>query len=406
MYKNKTFGSTLLVAGTSMGAGMLALPLKMGASGFIWTSLLFVLSCLFMLVSIFLVLEANLMATKEDANIISMVKERLGSIGESFAWVFFLLLLYSVASAYLSGGGSLIADVLSSLFHTEISANTGVFIFLVVFGFSVVFGTRAVDLVNRLCMIGLIVSFFSLLIFVVPHVEIQNLSGGKPRYLMAGIPIAILSFTSHLIVPSLRVYLKGNLPKLKCAFLWGSFIPLAFYLCWQFIIVGTLPLEGKYGLEALGGSDYPLAKLSQALNVILGIRWIAAIFSFFSFLALVTSFFGVALSLYDFLADGCHIKKDFFGNLILLFLMFIPPLLFALFFKSGFLIALGYGGVFVAVLYGILPALMVWQGRYIENKKAAFRVFGGKPLLILMIFGSVCVIFFQIAATKGWLPIL
>ena len=86
--------------------------------------------------------------------------------------------------------------------------------------------------------------------------------------------------------------------------------------------------------------------------------------------------------------------------------MFIPPLLFAIFYPSGFVAALGYAGVFVAILYGLLPAFMVWHGRYIEKRKERFRVFGGKILLLIMLIGSFAIIYFQIAATQGWLPTL
>jgi len=70
------------------------------------------------------------------------------------------------------------------------------------------------------------------------------------------------------------------------------------------------------------------------------------------------------------------------------------------------LMAIGYGGVFVAILYGILPILMVWKGRYIEKKKESFKVVGGKPLMLFMLVGSAFVIFFQIAATRGLVPAL
>jgi len=406
IYKNKTFGSILLVGGTSIGAGMLALPLTTGAGGFFPSSILFFISFAFMLLSLFFLLEATLMSEKVSANLITICRERLGPFGEFVAWVSFLMLLYSVAAAYLSGGGSLIADVLSSSLDTNIPPNLGIFIFLAVFGFIVVFETKAVDAINRICMVGLILSFVFLLIFVTPHVEISHYSGGKPKYLLAAVPVVILSFTSHIIVPSLRNYLGGDVKKLKRALLYGSLIPLVFYLVWEFLIIGMLPLAGKYGLESIGGAPHPVAVLTDALNAILGVPWIAVVVGLFSFFALVTSFFGVALSLYDFLADGFKIKKTIKGKATLLVLMFTPPLLFALFFPGGFVLALGYAGVFVAVLYGLLPALMVWRGRYIEKKPERFKVFGGKVTLLIMFIGSIGIIFFQIAATQKWLPTL
>ena len=219
-------------------------------------------------------------------------------------------------------------------------------------------------------------------------------------------PVVILSFTSHIIVPSVRTYLGGDIKKLKKALLYGSIIPLVFYLVWEFLIIGMLPLKGQFGLEKIGGAPYPVAGLTDALNAMIGVPWIAVVVGLFSFFALVTSFFGVSLSLFDFLADGFKIKKTVKGKAILLFLMFAPPLLFALFYPSGFVSALGYAGVFVAILYGLMPAFMVWHGRYIEKKKERFRVIGGKPFLLIMFIGSFAIIFFQIAATRGWLPTL
>ncbi|MBF5059024.1 amino acid permease [Candidatus Neptunochlamydia vexilliferae] len=406
IYRNKTFGSALLVGGTSIGAGMLALPLATGAAGFWGSSLLLCIAFAFMLLSVFFLLEATLMSDKVNANLITICKERLGSVGEFVAWLSFLMLLYAVAAAYLSGGGSLIADVLGAGLKTEISPNMGIFIFLAVFGFIVVFETKAVDAINRICMAGLIGTFVFLLIFVTPHVDVDHYRGGKPQYLWAAVPVVVLSFTSHIIVPSLRSYLSGDVASLKKAFLFGSLIPLVFYLVWEFLIIGLLPLTGKHGLETIGGGTHPVAGLTDALNAILGIPWVAILVGLFSFFALLTSFFGVALSLYDFLADGFKIKKTIKGRAILLVFMFTPPLLFALFYPSGFVLALGYAGVFVAILYGILPALMVWHGRYKEQKEERFRVFGGKVTLTLMLAGSLAIIFFQIAATQGWLPTL
>lgn len=406
IYRSKTLGSTLLVAGTQIGAGMLALPLTTGVTGFFYSSLLFIICFLFMLTSLFYLLEANLMTTKVNANLISMVKERLGPAGQFVAWLSFLLLLYAVAAAYLSGGGSLIAEVLTAGWKMEVSTNLGVMLFLLVFGLIVVFGTRAVDVLNRLCMFGLAGSFLLLLLFVTPHVHWDHFSGGDPKYIWAAVPVVVLSFTSHIIVPSLRTYLSGDVHKLRLSLFWGSLIPLFFYLVWESLIIGMLPLTGEYGLESIGAGAHPISGLTEALSHFLRVSWIATLVGLFSFFALVTSFFGVALSLYDFLADGFHIKKTIGGRFLLLVMMFTPPLLFTFFYPRGFLLAIGYAGVFVAILYGILPVLMVWKGRYIEKKPERFKVFGGKFLMLVMLIGSLFVIFFQVAATRGWLPSL
>lgn len=404
---SKIAGGILLVAGTQIGAGMLALPITTGVTG-LWCALIVFLCCFaFMLTSLFYVMEASLMTDKEDANLISMVRERLGMSGVAIAYFSFLLLLYAVAAAYLSGGGSLITDLLNVLTKTHVKEDVGIFLFLCIFGFIVVFGMKGVDRINRLCVIGLILTFLGLLLFVTPHVRFATVKEGNTRYIWTTIPIVILSFTSHIVVPSLRTYFHGDVKKLKSVFLIGSVIPLIFYVVWECMIIGLLPhTEGPYSLEAIARGARPVSGLTTALRQLVHVAWIPLLVGLFSFFALVTSFFGVSLSLYDFLADGLNIRKHFKGQLLLIVMMFTPPMLFALFYPKGFTVALGYGGVFIAILYGILPVLMVWQGRYVAKKRPAFRVIGGKPLMVAMIFGALLIIFLQVAATKGYLPSL
>ena len=77
LYQNKTFGGILLVAGTSIGAGMLALPITTGVGGFYPAIVLFLVAFSYMLVTLFLLLEANLYEPSMEANIISMARRRL-----------------------------------------------------------------------------------------------------------------------------------------------------------------------------------------------------------------------------------------------------------------------------------------------------------------------------------------
>jgi len=404
IYRNKTLGGILLVAGTSIGAGMLALPITTGVSGFYYSASLFVICFLYMLSTLFLLLEANCYSDQIEANIISMAKDRLGPWGEIVAWLAYLLLLYSVAAAYMSGGGSLVAKLLQSQIHDKVSTTQGILVFVAIFGFIVYFGTRVIDSINRLLMAGLLVAYLILLFFLTPHVQLKHLEEGQPQYLWAVIPVVILSFTSHLILPSMRTYMKNNVQQLKKALFFGSLVPLVFYLLWQFLILGVLPNRGVYGLDAISQSTQPLSDLTHALSANLGLAWIAVIVGCFSFFALVTSFFGVSLSVFDFLADGFGIKKNMTGRVILIFISVLPPLLFALYYPHGFVLAISYAGVFVAVLYGILPVLMVWKARYREHKEASYQLFGGKFMLSVIFLGALLVIFFQVAATLKWLP--
>ena len=91
----------------------------------------------------------------------------------------------------------------------------------------------------------------------------------------------------------------------------------------------------------------------------------------FAFLAIVTSFLAVALSLIDFLADGLHLPAHKKRNrFFLLLLTLLPPLFFGIrnphLFLKGLQLA---GGIGAMILYGVLPVWMVWRGRYHLGKK-------------------------------------
>lgn len=404
LYDNKTVGGVLLIAGTAIGAGMLALPLTTGVGGFFYSTLLILACFSFMLMTLFILLEANLYEESMEANIISMAKKRLGVTGQIAAWFSFLLLLYSVAAAYLSAGGSLIGKVIND----EIShqyAQYGIYMFGAFVCTIVFFGAWLIDYLNRFLMCALISIYLVMVLFVSPHVSLSNFHGGEPKYLLGAVTVVALSFTSHIIVPSLRMYMKNNVPQLKRTLLIGSIIPLFFYLVWQFLILGLLPPAGdQFSLKAVASGAHPVASLTHALRVHVGLSWIANLVGAFSFLAVTTSFLAVVLSLVDFLADGLQIKRTFVGKLFLLAFAIVPPLLFALYYPEGFILALSYAGVFVAVLYGILPPLMVYRARYKDKLTSPFVMPGGKLLLLLTILGALVIIAFQVATTEGWLP--
>ena len=66
--------------------------------------------------------------------------------------------------------------------------------------------------------------------------------------------------------------------------------------------------------------------------------------------------------------------------------IYVPPLIISSTIPGIFIKALGYaGGIGCALLLGMYPILMVWQGRYVLKKEdVAPQLFGGKPLLVLL----------------------
>ncbi len=400
MIDGKVLGGILLIAGTAIGAGMLAMPISTGVVGFSNAVTIISLTFCFMLACLFIMLEANIHS--KGSNIISMAKEFLGKPGAIVAWISFLLLLYSASAAYISAGGSLLLsfDIVSKfLNHSTTSV-----IFAAIFGLIGFLGIRYIDILNRLFMLGLGLTYISLIFIVSPHISAENLSGSSPKLIWATIPVLILSFTSHIILPSLKQYYENDINKLKKVLIIGSIIPLIVYLIWELMLLGIIPQTGPNSLQLVARSVDPLATINNILEAkdIAGIALSNAAFSFF---AIITSYLGVILSLADFIADGIKIQEDKKGRLLVILLSCAPPLLFALFSPSGFLIALSYAGVFVAILFCLLPVLIVWQARYNKNLTSEqYRFPTGKIGLAIIGLIGTGIIILQILATNGLLP--
>lgn len=393
MKLNHFIGGVLLVAGTTIGAGMLAIPVSSGFMGFAPSISLFILCWLFFLVTAILLIDVN-DSIKVESNLITMAGKTLGAAGKAFTWVVYLLLLYSLTAAYIAGSAPLFQDFIQAITGLDVPVHVCYFALPVIFGFFVYLGTTGVDLINRLFMFALILSYVILVAFVPSHIDFNLLKHFDFESSVIGLPIIITSFGYHIIIPTLGTYLNHDRKHLLLTVIFGSLITFIVIALWQFLVLGVVPLEGKISLANTwfiegGSSATPLAKILKT-------PLISVTAHFFSFFAIVTSFLGVSLSLADFVTDGFRLKKSWEGRLIACLLTFVPPVLFVFTYQRGFVLALEYAGAFVALLLGLLPAAMAWK-----LKSRFYQSFEGKALLIFIGLVSIAIVVVDILIQQG-----
>lgn len=374
---SRLLGSILIVTGTAIGAGMLAIPIVTAELGFLLSTLLLLVSWAVMTLTAFLILHVNL-AFPERANFSSMAARTIGRGGQILTWLSFLLLLYSLTAAYMTGGASLLGNTLNKFGGIQSSSHMNSLVFTLVLGAFVYFGTRSVDYANRLLISLKAIAFVLMMIFLLPHVTISNLLVHPNPHLLwlKALPILITSFGFHIVIPNLRDYLGSDVKKLKQAVFVGSLIPLFIYLLWEIVILGIIPLEGPQGFSTLllngGGLSDMINQLSAALNKpILGF-----IVNFFTDVAITTSFLGVSMGLLHFIRDGLSLNRGRPGEkLIGSLITFLPPLCFAWFYPQGFVLALNYASIFVVVLLILIPVWMYYQlARQKLNSTYSFHI--------------------------------
>jgi tyrosine-specific transport protein len=170
---------------------------------------------------------------------------------------------------------------------------------------------------------------------------------------LSAAPVIVVSFGFHHIIPSLAQYNQGNLSVLKRVILIGSILPLIVYILWEMIALGLVPRN------ELAGGD--VGAFITGLSDLLNKPWLSVVINGFANLALITSFLGVSLGLFDFLCDSLKVNSARMSHRVGVGLVtYVFPLLCAIFIPTGFIQLLAYGGVFFAIMAFVMPPLMVF----------------------------------------------
>ncbi|AKD38980.1 hypothetical protein I926_08340 [Pasteurella multocida subsp. multocida OH4807] len=399
---NKTAGSTLLVSGTMIGAGMLAMPLTSAGIGFTFTLILLIALWALLTCTALLFVEVYQTADS-DAGIGTLAAQYFGRTGRIIATTVLLVFLYALLSAYITGGGSILASSLPTIVDDNTTSKVAIGLFTLFFGAFIIIGTRSVDGINRILFFIMLATFLFVLFLMLPNITVTNLMAMPidTALLLSASPVFFTSFGFHGSIPSLNHYLQGNVKALRFAILTGSTITLVFYIVWQLSTHGVL--SQTLFLQILQ-QDPTLNGLVNASLQITGSPMLAQAVKIFSALALITSFLGVALGLFECIED--LLKRSFtlsIGRISLGLLTFLPPLLFAFFYPQGFVLALSYAGQMFAFYAVVLPVALVWKARQI-HPNLPYRVIGGTPMLGLVLLLGVAITLIPFITRAGYLP--
>ncbi|PCI93102.1 amino acid transporter [Candidatus Aerophobetes bacterium] len=396
---SRIISGALLIAGTCVGGGMLALPVETGPSGFFPSVLIMLISWAFMTTTGLLIIEANLWM-EEGAHLMTMASKLLGKPGKWLTILLYLFMGYASLIAYNTAGASLLDSAFSDLFTKDLMRVEACILFALVFGTMIYFGTRIIGIINTFLMVGMIIAYLVLMINGTGNIHMSYLTHRKWSYSFYSFPLLLATFSYQMMVPSITPYLKRDPRALKIAIVAGTTIPFVVYLTWQWIVLGSVPLEGKMGLLDAYRKGQPA---TESLRAFVKSPWISVSAQFFAFFALVTSYLGIALGLKDFLMDLFSLKHKKSNNLFMGLLAVIPSLVFAILYPKAFLLGLEFSGGFGdSILSAFIPVSMIWIGRYYKHHEGPLRIFGGKKLLSTL--GTIAVFIFVVQIVKLIFP--
>jgi len=381
-------GGAMIIAGTAVGAGMFSIPIVTSGVWFSGSVALLIYTWFCMLISGLMILEATL-NYPAGASFHTVVKDLLGKGWNTLNSLSITFVLYILTYAYISAGGSIIAHTLEGVFGANQTLSG--LVFAIVVAFIVWLSTRAVDRLSTILIGGMVITFVLSVGDMFTHVQpavLFNQGGSDANYLpyaLAALPYLLTSFGYHGNVPGLVKYYQKDSGAVVRSLVYGTLLALAIYILWQYVIQGNIARDAFKQVIAEGGN---IGSLLKQMGNVSSSYAVGQLLNAFSYMALASSFLGVSLGLFDFLADFFKFKDNQAGRTKSALVTFVPPTLAALLFPNGFLYAIGFAGLAATIWAVIVPAMMARASRR-RFPQASYRAPGGQGMILFIILFGV-----------------
>ena len=380
-------GSTALIAGTTVGAGILALPAVTLPSGVLPSTALLIGVWLYAVVSALLIAEVTLNGMRHNGRasngFLAMVESTFGKVGAQTTGGAYLFYHYALLIAYVSQGGKILISAVERIWDLpNLPAWMGSTSFALIFGIILYLGRdRFIQRLNSFFVGIVIASFIGLLVLGVTQVHPTSLLSQDWSALTPALSVMLVALFFHNIVPVVATQLEGDAVMVRKSIVVGSAIPLMMFLLWNAVILGSVT---PTMLENISGSSSVFDPL-QVLGAGDAGEWLGILIAVFSEFAIATSFIGFFYGLRDLFKD-MNLFADSTVSLPLISLILFPPMGFSAINPNIFYTALDYAGTFsVSILGGIIPAAIAWKQRDKYKELNQNLVPGGKLTLVIMI---------------------
>ncbi|CAM9478620.1 unnamed protein product, partial [Chrysoparadoxa australica] len=363
--------ATATVTGTTVGAGILALPATTITPGFIPSSAALIVAWIFMSCTGLLVAEVNVNLICRNGQtgqgLLTLAEQSIGKGRARVAAVVYVVIHFALLVAYIAQGGGLLASGVGSLLGLPpgqvLPWEGSVAFTALIGGFMAVKSEEAVTQLNNFLVALVLASFVGLLGFGAQGVHPEYLLHTDVPAVIHAFPVMFVALVFHNVIPVITTQLEADIGKIRAAILGGSALPLVMFLLWNAVILGSVDPE----LPRASGFD-PVAMLEQNAGDV-----VAPLVTGFSEVAIITSFIGFVIGLLDFFTDAFDIEAGNRAKEAPLFaLILLPPLAVACTNPDIFFKALDNAGAFgISLLFGALPALMAWSQRYCDDEVVA-----------------------------------
>ncbi|NRA73151.1 MAG: amino acid permease [Rickettsiales bacterium] len=361
----KKIGSIMLVAGTCIGSGMIALPMVLAKLGLVLSIVLMLSIWVVMYYTSLIHLELNLQAGR-GLSLGELGKRYSGKIAEMIGVSSIKLLSYSLLSAYIYGGSSL----LQKMFDTSLSQSNIAIIYTFIITLMLLFPIKWIDYINRLLFVGAITTIAILILGLVTTVNWTQIPMVSASYVeisswRVAIPIVFTSFGFQVIFHTLTNYCNRDSRMLKKVFFWGSLIPAITYIIWTCSLLGVLYNKNPAFYKLMIAGQVDVGELIKELTILIKWRYVQVLIWWISLLAIITSVLGVSVGLCESLRKMLTrsvpniASRNVFASVLTLF----PACLVAIVIPHAFISALSFAGMILVVIAILLPIYLLYKAK-------------------------------------------
>jgi len=402
--KNSALTGTMITAGTSIGAGMFSIPVVCSGMWFGYTVFALIFMWFVSYLNALYLLEINL-GFEKGSSFDKIVKALLGKVWNPIFGIGFAFLMAILLYAYFSAFGSMARSTLDLNMSDggKWLSGTVSLVLGLLLGVVVWWSTSLVGRISTILIAGMTITFLLSMGGFSLQVEMGNLadSGGSGyfKYFWIALSYLLTAFAFSTIVPSLYKHYGDRPMVIKKGMLQGSILALAVYILFVFVIFGNISRDEFVAVNQTGGNigDLVAALQSGSEN-----QWVNKAISLFSNFAIISSFLGIGLCLFDYIADKFEFPDNRKGRLYVAALTFLPPGIASFFFPNGFITAIGYAGLVAALIF-IAYFFLVRKFR-LTQRTSSYTVSGGKALLYFFLAANILVTVCQLLATFDLLP--
>jgi tyrosine-specific transport protein len=363
----KKMGAILLIAGTCIGSGMIALPMVLAKLGLIPSILLMLFIWYIMYYTSLINLELNLQAG-QGLSLGALARRFSGRTAEWVGTISLKLLSYSLLAAFLYAGSSVTKELIASHLDKEYpfdSIATGYTLFVIAI---LLLPIKLIDYFNRILFIGLLTVVAILVAGLAITVQWSNLPLLSEQYndisaWAALIPVVFTSFGFQVIFHTLTNYCGKNEKMLKQAFFWGSLIPAIVYIIWTSSVLSVVFHDNPTFYQQMATGKVEVGELIHVLSGVAKGHSVQLLVWSISLLAIATSVLGVGVGLCDSLKVMMSqtVPNVSLRNILASLITVLPAYLVVMFVPNAFIAVLGFAGMILTVIAVLLPVYLLLQ---------------------------------------------